>query len=992
MHDSGDLQRSEPESRLISPLEAAIDCQPLSVTPKTTLLDVVTLMSQGSSPAMPLPGSNLVKRSSYALVMDGAQLMGILTERDVVKFATQGIDFAITPVADVMTQQLITLPEAGLQHPFAALSIFRQYRIRHLPILDQQGHVVGVATPNSIRHTLQASDLFRLCRVEEVMSPQAIEAPPEATVLELAQLMATHRVSCVVITQPGASNSLSGRSPIGIVTERDVVQFQALGLSLTTLQAQAVMSGPLVCLSPQDTLWTAHQTMERMRVRRLVVTDGQETLVGIVTQTSILSSLDPLEMQKTITCLQQQVERLQNERMQWLQNHATQLENQVQTTEQRYANLAEAAPVGIFQTDADGHCLYVNHRWCQIAGMPSDSARGTGWVQGIHPADRETVAAEWYRAAQARQPFHLEYRFQTGAGRVTWVVGRAIAETDAEGQISGYIGTITDITEHKQSELALAQLNQQLETRVAQRTAELAASQERYRLLYKKTPVMLHSIDGQGQICHVSEHWLETLGYTREEVIGRKATDFLTPKSRHFAETVVLPEYFQIGLCKDVPYQMVSKQGEVIDVLLSATNEQDESGQTFSLAVMVDVTERNRVAKALFREKELAQVTLHSIADAVITTDAFGRVEYFNPIAEHLTGWQAAEAKGELLTEVFEIIHETTRAPVENPVERILRTAPATELTTHPVLVSRQGAEYSIESSAAPIRDRKGDMIGTVIVFRDVTQSRQLARQLSWQASHDPLTGLANRRQFEQDLSKTLENTQKSGQLHVLCYLDLDQFKVVNDTCGHLAGDDLLRQVSKLLRGQIRATDTLARLGGDEFGILLKQCPLERAERIAEKCRKAVQQFRFLWQDRTFSLGVSIGLVALDTESHTLTDVLSAADAACYAAKDQGRNRIHIYQVDDSELLKQRGERQWSVHIRQALEDNRFCLYRQAIAPIVPSEDNQPSHYEILLRMVDEQGNLVLPDAFIPSAERYDLMPAIDRWVVQAFFAQVERL
>ncbi|MEO1300266.1 MAG: diguanylate cyclase [Cyanobacteria bacterium J06636_16] len=272
------------------------------------------------------------------------------------------------------------------------------------------------------------------------------------------------------------------------------------------------------------------------------------------------------------------------------------------------------------------------------------------------------------------------------------------------------------------------------------------------------------------------------------------------------------------------------------------------------------------------------------------------------------------------------------------------------------------------------------------MVFRDVTHSRKLARRLSWQASHDALTGLTNRQQFEQSLMESLQSVQQGDQVHVLCYLDLDQFKVVNDTCGHIAGDELLRQISRLLKVNIRATDILARLGGDEFGILLKQCPLQRAELIAEKLRETVQNFRFLWQDKVFSVGVSIGLVLLDADSHTLTEILSAADAACYAAKGLGRNRVHIYQANDSELAKQRGERQWSLRIRQALEENRFCLYRQTIASTVKFDDIQQVHCEILLRMIDEEGDLILPGAFIPAAERYGLMPDIDRWVVKTFW------
>ncbi|MEO0827379.1 MAG: EAL domain-containing protein [Cyanobacteria bacterium J06642_9] len=873
MDDDKDLHKTEGnqvDSLHTSSLATVLDRHPLTVSPEASLLEVITLMGQGIRDCAltsqeSVLDQNKPKHSSYALVMDADQLVGILTERDVVKLAAQGSKLANILVSSVMTQQLITLLATELQDPFTVLGVFRRHRIRHLPILNNQGQVLGVATPNSIRRVLQPSDLFKLRHVGEMMSTQVIDAAPETTVLNLAQLMATHHVSCVVITQQKTSPAASSPIPVGIVTERDIVQFQALELNLSIHQAQTVMSTPLVCLRPEDSLWHAHQTMARMHVRRLVVANAQGTLVGIVTQTSILAALDPLEMQKTVAVLQQQLKQLQNERMQWLQARAFQLENQVEVSEQRYANLAEAAPVGIFQTDAEGNCLYVNDRWCRIAGITLDAAMGTGWVQSIYQEDRENVVTTWHRAVQARQPFRLEYRFQTPTGNVTWVFGQAVAETRSDGRVSGYIGTITDITERKQAELELAQLNQELEARVMQRTAELEAS------------------------------------------------------------------------------------------------------------------------------KELAQVTLHSIADAVITTNAFGQVEYFNPIAEQLTGWHANAARGRSLSEVFQIVNEVTREPVESPVERVLREGQVTGLANHTILVSRQGIEYSIEDSAAPICNRMGQMIGAVMVFHDVTHSRQLARQLSWQASHDALTGLANRRQFEQVLTEILQVAQQGNQQHVLCYMDLDQFKVVNDTCGHVAGDELLRQISQLLSCQIRTTDTLARLGGDEFGLLLNHCSLEHAETITEKLREAIQKFRFLWQDKTFRVGVSIGLVVLDANSRVLTEVLSAADAACYAAKGRGRNRIHVYQADDSELARHRDEREWTVRIREALEDNRFCLHRQAIVDTSEPNSAQTVHYEILLRMIDEDGELISPGVFIPAAERYRLMTEIDRWVVQTFLAYVEQ-
>lgn len=395
--------------------------------------------------------------------------------------------------------------------------------------------------------------------------------------------------------------------------------------------------------------------------------------------------------------------------------------------------------------------------------------------------------------------------------------------------------------------------------------------------------------------------------------------------------------------------------------------------------------ERQHLLQKLRQQKELAQITLKSIGDAVITTDALGKIEYFNPIAERLTGWQIDLVKGIPLVEVFQIFNEITRQPVENPVEKVLREGDIVGLASHTVLISRDGTEYAIDDSAAPIRDRDGKLLGAVMVFRDVTESRRLERQLSWQAKHDALTGLANRRAFEEMAIEAISSARENVLEHALCYLDLDQFKIVNDTCGHVAGDELLRQIGLLIEQQIRATDTLARLGGDEFGLLLYRCPLPKARQIAESCRQTIQNFRFSWDGKSFSLGVSIGVVAINAETKDLSSILSAADSACYAAKEKGRNSVHVYLPNDLELARQRGERQWIPKIKQALEENRFCLYCQKIMSV--KQGFGEDHYEILLRKFDERGEIVLPMAFIPAAERYDLMPEIDRWVISNFFA-----
>jgi diguanylate cyclase (GGDEF)-like protein len=263
--------------------------------------------------------------------------------------------------------------------------------------------------------------------------------------------------------------------------------------------------------------------------------------------------------------------------------------------------------------------------------------------------------------------------------------------------------------------------------------------------------------------------------------------------------------------------------------------------------------------------------------------------------------------------------------------------------------------------------------------------------RLSYQASHDALTGLPNRREFELRMERALSSAREQNMAHTLCYLDLDQFKVVNDTCGHVAGDELLRQIAALLQTRLRDRDTLARLGGDEFGVLLQGCSLEQAQPIAELLQRLVKEYRFAWQDKSFTIGVSIGLVPISAESEGLSNLLRYADAACYAAKDRGRNRVHVYQAEDAELLKRQGEMQWVTRISRALEENRLRLYVQPILPLNP-HTAADSHYEMLLRMLDDDGELVLPMAFIPAAERYNLMTSIDRWVIGAAFSAFHQL
>jgi diguanylate cyclase (GGDEF)-like protein/PAS domain S-box-containing protein len=435
----------------------------------------------------------------------------------------------------------------------------------------------------------------------------------------------------------------------------------------------------------------------------------------------------------------------------------------------------------------------------------------------------------------------------------------------------------------------------------------------------------------------------------------------------------------QTGLRRDIT------EGDEIQTGLRRNITEGDEIQT---GLRQKITAGQFAEKVLFEEKELLRVTLNCIGDGVITTDTSGTVTYLNPVAETMTGWTSAEANGLPLRDVFHIIDPHTRELTPNPVELVLLEKKTIDLAPHILLMQRGGKTFSIEDSAAPIRDEHGEIIGTVLVFHDVSHAQKMAMQMTHQATHDALTGLINRREFERRLEHALLTAKMDVKQHTLLYLDLDQFKIVNDTSGHMAGDELLRQLTSTLQTKLRRNDTLARLGGDEFGVLLESCATDPALKVADLLRKTVREYRFVWEERIFQLGLSIGLVTFSDGKETLADILRTADAACYLAKDKGRNRVQIYSPEDTGLALRHGEMGWVGRIQKALEENRFILYSQKILRLNSLEDGD--HYELLLRMQGEDGKLIPPMAFIPAAERYGLMPQLDRWVVTTAFAQYD--
>jgi len=501
-------------------------------------------------------------------------------------------------------------------------------------------------------------------------------------------------------------------------------------------------------------------------------------------------------------------------------------------------------------------------------------------------------------------------------------------------------------------------------------------------------------------ILHANRQFASLVGVDRAELVGRKLADLVPPEYSELVSENIRRRLAGEPAAERFEIEMVGMQGQVSRLEVSSAVIDYEGGPAL-LVTGVEIIPTQTVQTLRPGAFEPGNAppgnetahrlqALDSLAEAVIATDAEGRIEYLNPAAETLTGSVAPDAVGKTLQEIVGLADESDRRPLSDPVRHTLASGAPINLNRRALLLSRSnGTERSIELSASPIRNAAGEVTGTVLLLHDVTEMRGLARQMSYQATHDALTGLVNRHEFERRTTEAIERGHRGDGQHVLCYLDLDRFKVVNDTSGHLAGDSMLREVAKILRDAVRDSDTVGRLGGDEFGMLLIGCPLEKARQIADDVCRAVSDYRFVWKDRIFNIGVSIGLVEISRESGSLEELLAAADSASYVAKKQGSGRVAVYSARDEALARHSGEIQWLQRLQGALKENRFQLYHQPIVPTF-AEDHGPA-MEVLVRLQDETGRDVPPSEFVRAAERYRLMGLVDRWVVQTTLAALGR-
>jgi diguanylate cyclase (GGDEF)-like protein/PAS domain S-box-containing protein len=490
-------------------------------------------------------------------------------------------------------------------------------------------------------------------------------------------------------------------------------------------------------------------------------------------------------------------------------------------------------------------------------------------------------------------------------------------------------------------------------------------------------------------ILYANRQFASFIGVDRSELVGRRLADLVPPEYSELVSENIRRRLADESAAERYEIDMVGLQGQMTRLEI-ASNLIEYDGRSALLITGVEILPTQTVQALRLPEVASEALALNSLAEAIIATDKDGRITYMNPAAEQLTGSAADAAAGKLLEEIVSLVDETDRRLLSDPVHQALTSGAAVNLSRRALMLSRgNGSERSIELSASPIRNSARELVGAVVMLHDVTEMRGLTRQMSYQAAHDALTGLVNRREFERRLEEAVESGHRGDGQHVLAYLDLDHFKLVNDTSGHLAGDSMLREVAKLLRDAVRDSDTVGRIGGDEFGILLVGCPLDKARQIADDVTRAVGDHRFVWRDKIYNIGASIGLVEISRESGMLEELLAAADTACYVAKKQGSGRVVVYSARDEALARHTGEIQWLQRLQSALKENRFQLYYQVIVP-THGDDGGPA-MEVLVRLQDESGHDLLPAEFMRAAERYRLMGLVDRWVVQTTLAALGR-
>jgi diguanylate cyclase (GGDEF)-like protein/PAS domain S-box-containing protein len=618
---------------------------------------------------------------------------------------------------------------------------------------------------------------------------------------------------------------------------------------------------------------------------------------------------------------------------------------------QRLQVATDAAQLGVWEYNISEQSLIWDKRMYELYGVTTGqfTEAYSFWENALSPKDMKQALSALSETINSKHPFKNEFRVLHPDGSLHWIAANGYPIEDASGQVVKIIGTNQSIDSVKEYEERIETSHKFSNTGSWEWNIKTG---DRYW-----SPMVLNMFgrkDGNPIVNHES------------------FVSAVHPDDRQFVEDSI-NSCVETGQEYDVTYRIVQPNGTLRWLAVQGNVARNSQGDAVRVLGMVqDITKRKQTEDELLTRGQII-TNMEEGASLVRVSDQ--TIVYTNPAFDKMFGYEQSEINGQHCSTLI-APSDISPKDITDDIISELEASGVWRGEIHNI--KKDGATFWC---SATISTFDHPVYGNVwvSVLADITERKSLYEQLSYQASHDALTGLISRYEFEKRIIRVLSNYLEEHVEHAMCFLDLDQFKVINDTCGHAAGDELLGQIGRLLRGTVRKRDTLARLGGDEFGVLMAHCTLEQARRTANNILEAIMNHQFNWGNKTFRIGVSIGLVAITKTSGNFTDLLRQADAACYLAKDLGRNRIHIYHPDDTELAVRHGEIQWVGRISRALDEDRFCLYAQ---PIVSLDSDHHKHYELLVRMLDEDGGIIPPGSFLPAAERYNLIEKLDVWVV----------
>ncbi len=637
------------------------------------------------------------------------------------------------------------------------------------------------------------------------------------------------------------------------------------------------------------------------------------------------------------------------------------LKQRVSLSEDKYRGIFDESVAAICVFDRKKNFIDTNQAGLDLLGYSRVELLGMQAADIDANLDFKAMMLAIKQLLLGRKIINLEHRLVRKDGTIITVLSNSKPLKDDRGRTAGLQTTFIDITERKKAEETLSMSERMLKE--AQSIANLG---------HWSRDILQDKIIWSDQVFKMYGYEPQAFQPTLKHFLQIVHQDDRKLVLKSFRDAVQKPT--------STDFRIIRPDGVMRYISGTAENVLNPSKQVTDLfGVVQDITERRQVDEEVLKLSRAVEAS----SSVVFITDLDGTIEYVNPKFTDATGYTKDEIigqnprilkSGETPENIYEDMWETITSGGEWIGEMHNR--------------KKDGSYYWGRSSVSGVKNEKNEITHYIAIQDDVTHEYEMAEKLTYQASHDALTGLINRHEFERRAERLLTTIKTDRDDHALCFMDLDQFKVVNDTCGHAAGDEMLRQLGQVLQDAVRHRDTLARIGGDEFGVLMEHCSLDHAHRVASSLQRTVQDFQFVWEGRSFKVGVSIGLIAITESIPNLTELLKGADVACYQAKDLGRNRIHVYQTEDESLARRQGEMQWVARINQAIEEDRFCLYAQTIVPL---DNRTDKHYELLIRMKDDKDGVILPGAFLPAAERYDLITKLDYWTVENTFGALSK-